>query len=133
MSLAKPNGRQCTMSSLSSSAVGCSVASDGERAVPSMPFCGATANKGLLSVLYTVCTSSCSHTLLINMSRRSQELALDTTLPGVLSINPPAKWEVDRMIVLSRKRLKARQTDRKTPLITVRWEGTQNFRVDVTA
>ena len=65
-------------------------------AVPSMPFGSVAFNRGPLAIHYTVCTSGSSNALLINMSRRSQELALDTALPRVLG-NTPAKCEVDRM------------------------------------
>lgn len=61
-----------------------------------MMFGGVTVNRGPLAIQYMVCTSGGSNALLINMSCRSPELALDTALPWVF-INTPDKWEAYRM------------------------------------
>ena len=52
--------------SFSSSVLECTVASDGERAVPSMPFGSVTVTRGPLTIDYTLCTCGGCNALLIN-------------------------------------------------------------------
>lgn len=51
--------------SLSSSVPKCTIVSDEERAVPSVPFGGVTVNKSPLPIHYTVCTFGRSNAQLI--------------------------------------------------------------------